>query len=64
MCLSCNRYIINFTHCSTENIVFAVGIGDCDNCGDSPLPAGMSFGRFFHAVCVLVYDFGVLVGKL
>jgi hypothetical protein len=33
--LSRNQYLNNITHCSTENIVCAVGIGNCDNYGDS-----------------------------
>lgn len=63
MCLSFNQYLNNITHCNTKNIVFTVGIGNSDNCGDT-LPAGMSFVQFFHAVCVSLYDFGVVVGRL
>lgn len=45
--LSRNQYLNNTTHCNTENIVCTVGIGNCDNYGDSHYLLECHFDAFF-----------------
>jgi hypothetical protein len=45
--LSRNQYLNNITHYNTENIVCTVGIGNCDNYGDSRYLLECHWDAFF-----------------